>query len=89
MLMPIAHRDRWTLADVDRLVDKREGLSPRYELVGGELLVTPAPTGRHQRIILRLAFARRGRRWRGPSLTRANSEACPPPGRAVRQLSRE
>ena len=56
MSMPVARRDLWTLADVDRLVDEREGLSPRYELVGGELLVTPAPTGRHQRIILRLAF---------------------------------
>jgi Uma2 family endonuclease len=56
MSMPVLHRDRWTLADVDRLVDDRDGLSPRYELVGGELLVTPAPTGRHQRIILRLAF---------------------------------
>jgi hypothetical protein len=56
MSMPVARRDGWTLADVDRLVDDREGLSPRYELVGGELLVTPAPTGRHQRIILRLAF---------------------------------
>jgi Uma2 family endonuclease len=56
MSMPVVHRDRWTLAEVDRLVDEREGLSPRYELVGGELLVTPAPTGRHQRIILNLAF---------------------------------
>jgi Uma2 family endonuclease len=56
MSMPVVHRDRWTLADVDRLVEEREGLSPRYELVGGELLVTPAPTRRHQRIILRLAF---------------------------------
>jgi hypothetical protein len=56
MSMPVARRDGWTLADVDLLVDDREGLSPRYELVGGELLVTPAPTGRHQRIILRLAF---------------------------------
>lgn len=31
-------------------------MSPRYELVDGELLVTPAPTGRHQRLILHLAF---------------------------------
>jgi len=56
MSMPVVRRDRWTLADVDRLVEEREGMAPRYELVGGELLVTPAPTRRHQRIILRLAF---------------------------------
>jgi Uma2 family endonuclease len=37
------------------LVDERSGLTPRYELVDGELLVTPAPSGRHQRIIFRLA----------------------------------
>ena len=28
----------------------------RYEVHEGELLVTPAPSGRHQRIVLRLAF---------------------------------
>jgi Uma2 family endonuclease len=46
---------RWTRAEVDHLVDERPGYAPRYELVGGELLVTPAPSGRHQRIVLRLA----------------------------------
>jgi len=46
---------RWTRAEVDRLIDERPGYAPRYELVGGELLVTPAPSGRHQRIVLRLA----------------------------------
>src|ERR1051326_2522807 len=38
---------RWTRAEVDRLIDERPGYAPRYELVGGELLVTPAPSGRH------------------------------------------
>lgn len=45
----------WTRAEVDRLIDERPGYTPRYELVDGELLVTPAPSHRHQRIILRLA----------------------------------
>src|SRR5215467_14836149 len=53
--MPAVRPRRWTAAEVDRLVDEREGMSPRYELVDGELLVTPAPSGRHQRIIFRLA----------------------------------
>jgi len=46
---------RWTRAEVDRLIDERPGYASRYELVGGELLVTTAPSGRHQRIVPRLA----------------------------------
>jgi Uma2 family endonuclease len=56
MSMPAIRRHRWTTAEVDRLVEEREGYNPRYELVDGELLVTPAPSGRHQRIVLHLAF---------------------------------
>src|ERR1051326_501966 len=56
MSMPAGHRDRWTTEDVGRLIEEREGLTPRYELVEGQLLVTPAPSMRHQRIVLRLAF---------------------------------
>jgi Uma2 family endonuclease len=56
MSMPALRRRRWTIEEVERLVDEREELSPRYELVNGELLVTPAPNGRHQRIILALTM---------------------------------
>lgn len=55
MSMPVVRRDRWTTDDVDRLVVERKGVTPRYELVDGELLMTPAPSWRHQRIVLELA----------------------------------
>jgi len=54
MAMSAVRPRRWTRPEVDRLVDERPGYTPRYELVDGELLVTPAPTWRHQRIIVRL-----------------------------------
>jgi Uma2 family endonuclease len=57
--MPAIHPHRWSAAEVERLVDEREGLTPRYELVDGELLVTLAPSVRHQRIVLELALALR------------------------------
>jgi Uma2 family endonuclease len=56
MSMPILRPRRWTTEEVRRLIDARPGMSPRYELVDGELLVTPAPSHRHQRMILRLAL---------------------------------
>jgi hypothetical protein len=54
--MSAVRQHRWTRAEVDRLIDERPGYTPRYELVDGELLVTPAPSGRHQRIVLQLAL---------------------------------
>lgn len=56
MSMPILRPRRWTKDEVARLIDERPGMSPRYELVEGDLLVTPAPTHRHQRLVLRLAL---------------------------------
>src|SRR5437879_7827689 len=56
MSMPLLRPRYWTRDEVDRLIDERPGMSPRYELVDGELLVTPAPTHRHQRLILQLAL---------------------------------
>jgi Uma2 family endonuclease len=44
-------RTRWTWAEFARLPS--EG-STRYEVIDGELAVTPSPTPRHQRIALRL-----------------------------------
>jgi Uma2 family endonuclease len=44
--MPAA-RHHWTAADVRDLIDARHHW-PRYELLHGELLVTPAPEPRHQ-----------------------------------------
>lgn len=49
MGMPVRSEPRkeWTLAEVRALRNRTTG-GPRYELVDGELLVTPAPTGVHQ-----------------------------------------
>jgi len=55
MFMAATRNRHWTTEEVALLVDQRDGYSPRYELVDGELLVTPAPGGHHQRIALELA----------------------------------
>lgn len=60
MSMPSTQPHRWTVREVARLIDKRPGYTPRYELVDGELLVTSAPSNRHQRLLMELAFCLRG-----------------------------
>ena len=47
MGMPAVRR-HWTPADVRALIDESPTAWPRYELIGGELIVTPAPGGLHQ-----------------------------------------
>jgi Uma2 family endonuclease len=54
MGMPAAEARRWTYEEVLTLIDEQEDRSIRYEFADGELLVTPAPGGYHQRIILAL-----------------------------------
>ena len=49
--MAVAAMRAWTLEDLDRLPDDGN----TYEVVRGELFVTPAPSRQHQRIIARLA----------------------------------
>ena len=50
-VMPIGAAE-WTVDDLDQLPD--DGL--RYELLDGILLVSPAPTRRHQRAVLQLGL---------------------------------
>ena len=53
MGMP-ATRRRWTTADVRALMDESRAW-PRYELLDGELLVTPAPRWPHQLVAFEIA----------------------------------
>jgi Uma2 family endonuclease len=50
MVMPAINR-RWTASEVRQLIATNPLATPRYELVDGELLVTPSPTWPHQRAV--------------------------------------
>lgn len=54
MGMAALRKHHWTAADVRALIAESRP-SPRYELLHGELLVTPAPTAAHQLAVLDLA----------------------------------
>jgi Uma2 family endonuclease len=56
MAMPAAQR-RWRAGEVRQLIAESPLSTPRYELVDGELLVTPSPNEPHQRAVFRLARA--------------------------------
>lgn len=56
MGMPAATRQAWTRAEVLALIDANPLHTPRYELVDGELLVTPGPAGIHQKAVLQTAL---------------------------------
>jgi Uma2 family endonuclease len=56
MGMPAVER-RWTAREVRALIEESPLASPRYELVDGELLVTPSPGFGHQQAVAALLVA--------------------------------
>ena len=57
MSMPAFVRRRWTRPEVEALIEASPLQTPRYELVDGELLVTPSPSYLHQIAVFELARA--------------------------------
>jgi Uma2 family endonuclease len=59
MGMPVEKARRWTAREVRQLIADSPLATPRYELVDGELLVTPSPAPAHQEAVARLLVALR------------------------------
>jgi len=57
MAMPGGVFRRWTAREVRELIGAAPLATPRYELVDGELLVTPSPGAPHQLTVTRLISA--------------------------------
>src|SRR6476620_11769137 len=57
MAMPAESARRWTAREVRELIAAAPFATPRYELVEGELLVTPGPSRWHQRAVVELIVA--------------------------------
>ena len=60
MGMPAHAERKWTAATVRQLIAAAPRSTPRYELVGGELLVTPSPGPVHQQAVALLLVALTG-----------------------------
>lgn len=57
MHMPAGSARRWTAREVRQLIADAPLATPRYELVDGELLVTPSPSAPHQTAVRLLLAA--------------------------------
>ena len=66
MVMPALEKRRWTAREVRQLIADAPLASPRYELVDGELLVTPSPGRPHQEAVALLLLALRSYLEREP-----------------------